>query len=91
MRTRAAVTVIMAVAVFLQNYWQRDQICRLIQYGAQLLGGCTEWAGRAPQLSATSLKVFVAFGNMRAMTRLMDDLPALADCLKSIERLKVRF
>ena len=44
----------------------------------------------APQLSAISLKVFVAFGNMRVMTRLMDDLPALADCLKSIERLKVR-
>lgn len=84
------VTTIMAVSVFMENYWQRDQVCRLIQYGAQLLGGYTEWAGAAPQLSAASVKLFVAFGNMRVMTRLLDGLPALADCLKNLRKLTVR-
>ena len=83
-------TTIMAVSVFMESYRQRDQVCRLIQYSAQLLGGYTEWAGSAPQLSAASVKLFVAFGNMRVVTRLMDSLPALADCLKSFRKLTVR-
>lgn len=90
MRVRTAVGAIMAVAVFLENYSQRDQVCRVIQYGAQLLGGCADRSGSSPQLTAASLTVFEAFGNMRVMTRLLDGIPALANCLKSLNRLIVR-
>ena len=77
------------MSLFLENYWNRDLLFRLIQYLLQLIAGWSSWLGLYPGLSRRALLISQDFGNMRVITRMMDDALLLTTTQKAFAELKV--
>ena len=75
------------VSTFLDNYWNRDQVFRTIQYASTLCSGALE--PRLPAASARFGALAGSVASMRTTLRLLDDIPNLASTLARWRRPKV--
>ena len=78
---------LLEVSAFLDNYWNRDQVFRTLQYASTLCSGLLE-----PRLSGAAVKFSTfssSLSNMRTTLRLIDDIPNLAHLLSGSKRQKV--
>lgn len=87
----AAVSVskpLQEASTFLENYWNRNQVFRTVQYASILFSGLLEqrFPGGASKFAAVSRSL----SNMRTALRLMDDVPNLARTLSTWRQQKVR-
>ena len=75
------------VSGFLENYWNRTQVFRTLQFGSTLVSGLLE--GVHPDAASSVLRVANSISNMRVMLRLLDDIPVLAHTISNWKRRKV--
>jgi hypothetical protein len=75
------------VSTFLDNYWNRDQVFRTLQYTSTLCAGALE--PRLPVASARFAALASSVSSMRTTLRLLDDIPNLAQTLAGWKRPKV--
>lgn len=76
------------VSSFLENYWNRNQVFRTVQYVSVLCSGLLE--RRLPGAANKFITLSSSLSNMRVILRLMDDIPNLAHTLSNWGQQKVR-
>ncbi len=70
-----------AVSRFLDNYWARSQVFRAAQFSSALVSGLV--SGQHPLHSGRLMVLSREIANLRIMLRLLDDIPVLAQVIKS--------
>ena len=74
------------VSTFLDNYWNRDQVFRTLQFTSTLCAGALDQ--RLPVASARFAALASSVSSMRTTLRLLDDIPNLAQTLAGWKRPK---
>ena len=77
------------VSTFLDNYWNRDQVFRTLQYASTLCSGCLE--PRVPGAASKLAAIASSISTMRTTLRLLDDIPNLVQTLNRLRQQKVSF
>ena len=67
------------VSTFLDNYWNRDQVFRTLQYASILCSGFLE--PRVPGAASKFATLTSSISTMRTTLRLLDDIPNLVQTL----------
>lgn len=75
------------VSGFLEDYWNRNQVFRTLQFGSTLVSGLLEHT--YPGAAGSLLRVANSISNMRVMLRLLDDIPVLAHTIRNWKPEKV--
>ena len=75
------------VSGFLEDYWNRNQVFRTLQFGSTLVSGLFEHT--YPDAAGSLLRVANSISSMRVMLRLLDDIPVLAHTIRNWKPEKV--
>ena len=75
------------VSGFLEDYWNRNQVFRTLQFGSTLVSGLLEHT--YPGGAGSLLRVANSISSMRVMLRLLDDIPVLAHTIRNWKPEKV--
>ena len=78
---------IQEISGFLEDYWNRNQVFRTLQFGSTLVSGLLE--PTHPGAAGSLLRVANSVSNMRVMLRLLDDIPVLAHTIRDWKPKKV--
>ena len=78
---------IQEISGFLEDYWNRNQVFRTLQFGSTLVSGLLE--PTYPGAAGCLLRAANSISNMRVMLRLLDDIPVLAHTIRDGKPKKV--